>query len=298
MSTTGDRVSPLGARRVARGRRAPEPNAYRLTQLFRRYRAESDQAAREELVRRHLPLARSLARRYARSSEPYEDLVQVASLALLKAIERFDPERGIDFRAFAIPTILGELKRYFRDAAWSVHVPRSVQERALLVEGASERLTNDRGRPPTIKEVATHLCLSSEEVLDGVKAAQAYDTLSLDESPGASTPEGDEPTLGDTLGAEDDRYELIESDLAVAGALHVLPQRERGILYLRFVKEMTQTEIAERLGVSQMQVSRLLHRSLAQLAELADGSAPRASRPQRTRPGIGPADPHVLIRAS
>ena len=280
MSTAGDRVSPLGVRRVAHARAQPERNAYHLTQLFRRYRAQSDQGAREELVARHLPLARSLARRYARSSEPYEDLVQVASLALLKAIERFDPERGIDFRAFAIPTILGELKRYFRDAAWSVHVPRSVQERALLVEGAIQRLTNDRGRPPTIKEIAAHLGLSSEAVLDGVKAAQAYDTLSLDESPGASSPEGDEPTLGDTLGAEDDRYELIESDLAVVGALRVLPQRERRILYLRFVKELTQTEIATRMGVSQMQVSRLLQRSLAQVAELADGSPSRPPRPQ------------------
>jgi RNA polymerase sigma-B factor len=273
----GSGVEQIGAPRVTRGRAQPERNAYRLKELFRRYRGQSDRSAHEELVSRHLPLARSLARRYSRSSEPYEDLVQVASLALLKAIERFDPERGIDFRAFAIPTILGELKRYFRDAAWSVHVPRSVQERALLVEGATERLTNDRGRPPTVKELATHLALSSEEVLDGLKAAQAYDTLSLDESPGASPPDGDEPTLGDTLGAEDDRYELIESDLAVAAALRVLPERERRILYLRFVKEMTQTEIATRMDVSQMQVSRLLQRSLALLAEIAEGGSSRAA---------------------
>jgi RNA polymerase sigma-B factor len=279
----GRRVGSLEAHRVTEGRGHAERSAYRLRELFRRYRAQSDEAAREELVSRHLPLARSLARRYARSSEPYEDLVQVASLALLKAIERFDPERGIDFRAFAIPTILGELKRYFRDAAWSVHVPRSVQERALLVEGATERLTNDHGRPPTVNEVATDLGLSSEDVLDGLKAAQAYDTLSLDESPGTSALDGDEPTLGDTLGAEDERYELIESDLAVAEALRTLPERERRILYLRFVKEMTQTEIATRMGVSQMQISRLLQRSLAVLAELAEGDARAAARVRAKR---------------
>jgi RNA polymerase sigma-B factor len=269
--------------RSTRSRVSQPPDAYRLERLFRRYREASDAVARDELVCLYLPLARSLARRYSRSSEPYEDLVQVASLALLKAIERFDPERGIDFRAFAIPTILGELKRYFRDAAWSVHVPRSVQERALLVEGASERLTNDRGRPPTVNEIADHLHLSAEAVLDGVKAAQAYDTLSLDESPGAPTGEGDEPTLGDTLGAEDERYELIESDLAVVGAVRALPQRERRILYLRFVKEMTQTEIAARMGISQMQVSRLLQRSLAQVAQLADGGPLPNARDARLR---------------
>jgi RNA polymerase sigma-B factor len=289
MSTVGRTDGALGARSVARTQGQPACNAHGLRELFRRYRGQSDQAAREELVSLHLPLARSLARRYARSSEPYEDLVQVASLALLKAIERFDPERGVDFRAFAIPTILGELKRYFRDAAWSVHVPRSVQERALLVEGATERLTNDRGRPPTVGEIATHVGLSSEDVLDGLKAAQAYDTLSLDESPGAPTLEGDEPTLGDTLGAEDERYELIESDLAVTDALRTLPERERRILFLRFVKEMTQTEIATRMGVSQMQISRLLQRSLAQLAELADASPRRAARAARSHRFASPA---------
>lgn len=258
---------------ASRDRSAMECNAPRMRILFRRYRGHRDQAAREELVRRYLPLARSLARRYSRSSEPYEDLVQVASLALLKAIERFDPERGIDFRAFAIPTILGELKRYFRDAAWAVHVPRSVQERALVVEEANERLTNQLGRPPSVREIAADLDLTNEDVLDGLKAAQAYDTLSLDESPGSPSLDGDETTLGDTLGADDERYELIESDVAVAEAVQTLPERDRRILYLRFVKEMTQSEIAAQMGVSQMQISRLLQRSLSQLAEIADADA-------------------------
>jgi RNA polymerase sigma-B factor len=240
--------------------------------LFRSYLRTGDPLARETLVHRYLPLARSLARRYARSSEPYEDLVQVASLALVKAVERFDPERGSEFRAFAIPTILGELKRYFRDAAWAVHVPRSVQERALEIEAVAERLTTSHGRAPTVNQLAADLSLSHEEILDGLMAAEAYDTLSLDESRrsrGGSGGDGDETTVGETLGAEDERYELIEADAAVADAVRCLPQRERHILHMRFVKEMTQGEIAARMGVSQMQISRLLRRALTQLRTIA-----------------------------
>jgi RNA polymerase sigma-B factor len=267
MSAVDSLVYRAPAATRVRHERTVERNARRLKLLFRSYRRASDQAAREELVRRYLPLARGLARRYARSSEPYEDLVQVASVALLTAIERFDPERGVDFRAFAIPTILGELKRHFRNSGWAVHVPRSVQERALLVEDANEQLTNLRGRPPTVREIAEHLDLSSEEVLDGLNAAQAYQALSLDESPRPRALDGDETTLGDTLGVEDEHYALIESGAALAGALRCLPPRDRQIIYLRFVKEMTQSEIAARIGVSQMQISRLLQRSLARLAE-------------------------------
>jgi RNA polymerase sigma-B factor len=252
---------------------ALEQNARRVRLLFRAYARHRDQSAREELVRRYLPLARGLARRYARSSEPYDDLVQVASLALLKAIDRFDPERGIDFRAFAIPTILGELKRHFRDCAWAVHVPRSVQERALTVEDANERLTKRHGRPPTVKEIAAYLELSTEDVLDGLKATHAYGTLSLDESPSAPAPQGDETILGETLGTEDERYELIESDVAIAAAVRSLPARDRRILYLRFVREMTQSEIAAHVGVSQMQISRLLQRSLSQLSRLVGATS-------------------------
>jgi RNA polymerase sigma-B factor len=275
MSTLHGTIAAPGLRYWRIPDRASERNGRWLKTLFRRYRAQSDQAAREELVRGYLPLARGLARRYAHSSEPYEDLVQVASLALVKAIDRFDPDRGIDFRAFAIPTILGELKRYFRDSAWAVHVPRSVQERALRVEDANRHLTNRHGRPPTVNEIAAHLELSSEEVLDGLKAAHAYDTLSLEEPAGPPSPDREESTLGEMLGCEDERYELIDSDVAVAGAVRILPVRERHILYLRFVKEMTQHEIAERMDISQMQVSRLLQRSLAKLSDLAAGAQSR-----------------------
>jgi RNA polymerase sigma-B factor len=232
--------------------------------LFRRYRRDGDLAVRDDLVERFLPLARTLARRFWHSSEPYEDLVQVASLALVKAIDRFDPERGASFQSFAVPTILGELRRYFRDLGWAVHVPRGMQERALAVRDANEHLLNRHGRSPTVQEIAVYLELSEEDVLDGLQAARGYTTTSLDPSPQEGE-EDDELPVADTLGAEDDGYELVDAKVAVAEALRSLPDGERRLLGLRFVKEMTQSEIGAELGVSQMQVSRLLRRTLAQL---------------------------------
>jgi RNA polymerase sigma-B factor len=236
--------------------------------LFRRCQRGDDRAAREALVTHFLPLARKLAWRYAHSSEPFEDLAQVASLALVKAVDRFDPDRGTGFASFAIPTILGELRRYFRDCAWSVHVPRRAQERAALVAEASEWLTSQRGRAPTASQLAQYLEISLDEILDGLYAGQAYATKSLDESAGPLEDEAAR-AVGETLGAEDDRYELIEADAAVAQALRSLPERERQILRLRFLEEMTQSEIAAQMRLSQMQISRLLRRSLDRLRELA-----------------------------
>jgi len=235
--------------------------------LFARHQ-EGDKAAREELVRRFMPLARSLARRYDRSSEPFEDLLQVASLGLLKALDRFDPALGHPFASFAVPTILGEMRRHFRDAGWSVHVPRGSQERALKVRDAQERLANTRGRAPTVYELAEYLELDQEEVIDALQAIQAYESLSLDAPrPGAT----DEATsYGDAMGEEDARYELVELDATVSAVLGRIPQRERQILRMRFVDDLTQTEIAARVGISQMQVSRLLRRSLDQLRALTD----------------------------
>ncbi|HEV7527711.1 MAG TPA: SigB/SigF/SigG family RNA polymerase sigma factor [Solirubrobacteraceae bacterium] len=234
-------------------------------QLFARH-SEGDRAAREALVRRFMPLARSLARRYDRSSEPFEDLLQVASLGLLKALDRFDPTLGHPFASFAVPTILGEMRRHFRDAGWSVHVPRGSQERALKVRDAQERLANARGRAATVNELAEYLELSTEEIIDALQAIQAYESLSLDAPrPGAT----DEATsYGDAMGEEDGRYELVELDATVTAVLGRIPQREREILSMRFVEDLTQTEIAERVGISQMQVSRLLRRSLDQLRAL------------------------------
>jgi RNA polymerase sigma-B factor len=255
MSTTAiDSLNPTA--------RLPEP-------VLHRHRTDGDLAAREELVVRFLPLARDLARRYFRSSVPAEDLVQVASLALIKAVDRFDPERGTPFRAFAIPTILGELKRYFRDSAWDVHVPRSAQERALAVGEASDQLTARSGHAPTVHEIAGYLELSHEEVLDGLQVAQAYAATSLDAPPPPNGEVGSERNFESELGAEDERFELIEAKLAVAEAARSLPDIERHILYLSFIEELTQSEIGTRLGVSQMQVSRTLRRSLAHLRTLA-----------------------------
>lgn len=238
--------------------------------LFARHQ-QGDPSARDALVRRFMPLARSLARRYDRSSEPFEDLLQVASLGLLKAIDRFDPQLGHPFASFAVPTILGEMRRHFRDAGWSVHVPRGSQERALKVRDAQERLANERGRAPTVNDLAEYLELSTEEVIDALQAIQAYESLSLDAPrPGAS----DEVTsYGDSMGEEDVRYELVELDATISAVLGRIPARERQILSMRFVEDLTQTEIAERVGISQMQVSRLLRRSLDQLRTMANASS-------------------------
>ena len=235
-------------------------------QQFMRWQQHRDTAAREALVRRYMPLARSLARRYGRSSEPFEDLVQVASLGLLKALDRYDPGRGFPFKAFAVPTILGEMRRYFRDSGWAIHVPRSVQERALKVRGAQETLTNEHGRAPTVHQIAQYLELDLEEVLEAIQAIQSYETVSLDApAPGADE---DTATYGDSLGEEDRRYELVELGATVGSAMQSLPERERQIIHMRFTEDLTQSEIAGRIGVSQMQVSRLLRRSLEQLRTL------------------------------
>lgn len=235
-------------------------------ELFERWHGRGETAARDQLVERFMPLARSLARRYDRSSEPFEDLLQVASLGLLKALNRFDPERGHSFASFAIPTILGEMRRYFRDCGWAVHVPRGNQERALRVRDAQELFANEHGHAPTVSQLAQYLELPEEQVIDALLAIQAYESMSLDAPrPGA---EDDALTYGDAVGDEDARYELIELDATVVSVLDQLSSREREILRMRFVEDLTQTQIAARVGVSQMQVSRLLRRSLERLRTL------------------------------
>jgi RNA polymerase sigma-B factor len=237
------------------------------TELFVRWQQHGDEAAREALVRRYLPLAKRLARRYMRSSEPVEDLQQVASLGLLKALDRFDPSRGRPFQSFVVPTILGEMRRHFRDSGWSVHVPRGAQERALKVRDAQEAFANKHGRAPTVNQLAVYLELGAEEVIDALVAMQGYQTLSLD-APRPAEREDTTMSYGDSVGEEDERYELVELDATVTPVLDRIPPRERCILYMRFVEDLTQTEIAARVGVSQMQVSRLLRRSLAELRAL------------------------------
>jgi RNA polymerase sigma-B factor len=232
--------------------------------LFARYRS-GDEAAREALVKRYLPLAKRLARRYGRSSEPIDDLQQVASLGLLKAIDRFDPGRGTAFASFALPTILGELRRYFRDCGWSVHVPRGTQERALRVQQAQEQLAT-ADRAPSVQQLAEYLELDREQVLDALQAVEAYETLSLDAPcPGD---EGDSVmSFVETFGAEDECYDRVELHAAISGALAQLDEREQVVVRLRFVEDLSQTQIAARIGVSQMQVSRLLRRALERLRD-------------------------------
>jgi RNA polymerase sigma-B factor len=236
--------------------------------LFERWQRTQDREARDELISRFLPLARKLARRYAQSSEPYEDLVQVASLGLVKAVERFDPGRGFAFSSYAVPTIVGELKRYFRDTSWAVHVDRGAQERARKVTDAQQKLSGRTGRIPTVPELAQYLELSQEEVLDGLQTAEAYGAVSLDAPVAGENDE--ESTRLETIGAEDERLLRTDERATVFAAAKSLPAQEREILYLRFGEDLTQSEIAHRVGVSQMQVSRLLRRSLARLRDLTE----------------------------
>lgn len=235
-------------------------------ELFQSWRVHGNRHARDELVERFLPLARKLARRYAQSSEPFEDLVQVASLGLVKAVERFDPARGYAFSSFAVPTIVGELKRYFRDTAWALHVDRGAQERARKITDAEQKLSSRTGRAPTVAELAQYLELSQEEVLDGLQTAEAYGAVSLDAP--VSGEEDEESSRLDSLGSEDAELRRADDIATIFAAARHLPARERQILFLRFGQDLTQSEIADQVGISQMQVSRLLRRSLQRLREL------------------------------
>jgi RNA polymerase sigma-B factor len=235
-------------------------------ELFNSWHAQRDVRARDVLIERYLPLARKLARRYSGSSEPYDDLVQVASLGLVKAVERFDPTRGFAFTSFAVPTIVGELKRYFRDSAWALHVDRSAQERARKITDARREVGVHQRRSPTVPELAEYLECSEEEVLDGLQIAEAFDTVSLDAPRSGANGEADARL--DTLGDEDGRLELVDEQTTVYAAAQQLCERDRTILYLRFGEDLTQAEIAAVVGVSQMQVSRLLRKSVERLQEL------------------------------
>jgi RNA polymerase sigma-B factor len=234
--------------------------------LFVRWQQHADQRAREELVERFLPLARNLARRYAGAREPFDDLLQVSSLGLVKAIDRFDVDRGTAFSSFAVPTILGELKRYFRDLGWSVHVPRGAQERALKVQETEERLTRKTGRPPTVHELAQYLELEMDDVLEALETAAAHHSASLDAP--REDRDDESGSLVDVFGQEDHGYELIDETTTISAAARELTPRERWVLALRFGGDLTQTQIAQRIGVSQMQVSRILRRALTRLRNL------------------------------
>jgi RNA polymerase sigma-B factor len=238
--------------------------------LFLELQASSEgdprrQRARDALVEQHLPLVEHLARRFRNRGEPYDDLVQVATIGLIKSVDRFDLERGVEFSTYATPTIVGEIKRHFRDKGWAVRVPRRLQELRLSLASATSELSQKQGRAPTVSELAAHLKISDEEVLEGLESANAYSTLSLDAGDSGS---GDEPMpVAETLGTEDEGLEGVEYRESLKPMLERLPPREKKILMLRFFKNMTQSEIAAEIGISQMHVSRLLARTLAQLRE-------------------------------
>jgi RNA polymerase sigma-B factor len=241
-------------------------------ELFARWQEHGDHRARDELVERFLPLARKLARRYTGAREPFDDLLQVASLGLVKAVDRFDPDRGTAFSSFAVPTILGELKRYFRDLGWSVHVPRGAQEQALEVEEAQQKLAARTGRSPSVQELAEFLEMSIEDVVEALETAAAHHSTSLDVP--RDDQDGESGTLADTFGKEDERFDRVDATATIADAARQLSARERRVLALRFVKDMTQTQIAEVIGVSQMQVSRILRRALTRLSESCNQTMP------------------------
>jgi RNA polymerase sigma-B factor len=258
-------AGPAG--RVDRSSKDTTARDARERQLFARVRAGEDPAARAELTGLFLPLARSLALRYAHSGEPLDDLLQVANLGLVKAIDRFDTTRGIAFTSYAVPTILGELKRYFRDTTWAVHVPRDLQERATLVERSAERLFAQAGRAPSVAQLAGATGLSMEEVLEARDASMSYKATSLEAPAGA---DGEEDfTLADRLGSADKELARAEHAVVIQQIQHVLSDRDREVLRLRFQEDLTQSEIATRIGVSQMHVSRIIRAALERLQATA-----------------------------
>ena len=248
----------------------------RVQRLFRRHARFGDTAARDELVERFLPLARGLARRYHRGTEPLDDLIQVASIGLVNAIDRFDPERGRDFTTYAVPTIIGELKRHYRDRCWAMKVVRSDKERVLELVAAVDLLAARHGREPTAIELAAHTGLTVDAVLDGLELAPAARPESLDEPRRGAT---DEPgTLGHALGAPDPALELVVLSDLVDHTVRVLSPRERRVLHLRFAEDLTQREIGAEIGVTQMHVSRILRQAVDRSRECA--AVTRASTPE------------------
>ncbi|MGX5212702.1 RNA polymerase sigma factor SigF [Streptomyces violaceus] len=252
----------------AQGARHGSPDRSGAREMFLKLRTLGDGSPeyaelRNQLVRMHLPLVEHLARRFRNRGEPLDDLTQVATIGLIKSVDRFDPDRGVEFSTYATPTVVGEIKRHFRDKGWAVRVPRRLQELRLALTTATAELSQLHGRSPTVHELAEKLAISEEEVLEGLESANAYSTLSLD------VPDTDDesPAVADTLGAEDEALEGVEYRESLKPLLEDLPPREKRILLLRFFGNMTQSQIAQEVGISQMHVSRLLARTLAQLRE-------------------------------
>lgn len=233
-------------------------------ELFAKLQETGDPNVRERLVELHLPLVQFLAKRFNDRGQPLEDLVQVGSVGLLKAIDRFDLERKVAFSTYATPTIVGEIKRHFRDKGWSVRVPRRLQELSLRLGKATTRLNQELGRAPTVQELAEELGVTEDEAIEAYEASMAYSTGSLDAKVGRDS---DSATVGELMGGEDDRLDQLEHFASIAPAIKQLDERERTMLYLRFFKGLTQSQIADEVGISQMHVSRQLARTVRFLRE-------------------------------
>lgn len=237
-------------------------------ELFRRFKEEGDMDAREKLVMSHLNLVRFIANKFKNRGEPIDDLIQVGYLGLLKAIDRFDPSRGLEFTTFATPTIMGEIKRHFRDKGWSVRVPRRLQELSAKVNQASDTLTSQLQRSPTIAEIADYLDATVDEVLEAMESSSAYSSVSL-EAP-SDADDDDTPSVIDRYATEDSDLAFTDDRIIIEEALASFSPRERDVIEMRFLKGMTQIEIAEKLGISQVQVSRLLRRTLKKIQDKID----------------------------
>jgi len=237
-------------------------------ELFRRFKEEGDMDAREKLVMSHLNLVRFIANKFKNRGEPIDDLIQVGYLGLLKAIDRFDPSRGLEFTTFATPTIMGEIKRHFRDKGWSVRVPRRLQELSAKVNQATDTLTSQLQRSPTIAEIADCLDATVDEVLEAMESSSAYSSVSLEAPSGAD--DDDTPSVIDRYATEDSDLAFTDDRIIIEEALASFSPRERDVIEMRFLKGMTQIEIAEKLGISQVQVSRLLRRTLKKIQDKID----------------------------
>jgi RNA polymerase sigma-B factor len=234
--------------------------------LLRRYHEQGDLAAREQLIEQYMSLVRSLARRYSYRGEQLEDLVQIGAIGLIKAIDRFDVNRGVELTTYATPNIIGEIKRHFRDRGWSVRVPRGLQELNIQLSRLIEELTVQNGRSPTIPELAKAASVTDEEVLEALESGRAYSSLSLSAGSGGHDDDGELDPL-ESLGTEEHQYEVSEDRAVLAPGFRVLDERERKILHLRFFEGLTQSQIAQQVGISQMHVSRLIRRSLEKIRD-------------------------------
>jgi RNA polymerase sigma-B factor len=253
--------------------------------LLRRYHVEGDLSAREELIERYMSLVRSLARRYSYRGEQLDDLVQIGAIGLIKAIDRFDVERGVELTTYATPNIIGEIKRHFRDKGWSVRVPRGLQELNVQLSRLIEEKTVELGRSPTIPELAKAAGAEEEEVLEALESGRAYSSVSLSTAAGGHEDDGELDPL-ESLGAEEPQYEVSEDRAVLAPGFRVLDERERRILHLRFFKGLTQSQIAQQVGISQMHVSRLIRRALEKIREEIgpdEEPAPRAADAAKRR---------------